>query len=288
LPSSPLIAVDIGNSRIKFGLFTGGGSDDALPEPVQTIELPVSSFDARKLDVWLAETMGLVNVSTVWWIASVNRPPTERLAAWLQERGAIEFNLGDKNKRSSPAPTDSRSAFCRLKHSDLPIVVSLPEPGRVGIDRLLGALAVNRLRATDRQAIVIDVGSAITVDVVSPQGAFLGGAILPGIGMSARAMHEFTDLLPLLAMDELVEPPPALGTSTLAAMQSGLYWGAIGAMKELRARLADQTGQHSGGKMSPEVYLTGGAAPSVAKFVDPGAKYVPHLVLGGIALVALQ
>jgi type III pantothenate kinase len=191
-------------------------------------------------------------------------------------------------KRPSLTPNDTRSAFCRLKHSDLPIVVSLSEPGRVGIDRLLGAVAVNRMRAEDRAAMVIDVGSAITVDVVSPRGAFLGGAILPGIGMSARAMHEFTDLLPLLPMDELVEPPPALGTSTLAAMQSGLYWGAIGAMKELIARLTDEMGQQSGGKALPEVYLTGGAAPSVARFVDPGATFVPHLILGGIALVAQQ
>jgi type III pantothenate kinase len=288
MPPSPLIAVDIGNSRIKFGLFTGRGRDGELPEPVQTLELSVVAFDIGKLDVWLAKTMGQVTTPPMWWIASVNRPPTQRLAAWLQERGATEFGPADPNKRPTVTPTDTDSAFCRLKHSDLPLIVSLPQPDRVGIDRLLGAVAVNRLRTADRAAIVIDIGSAITVDLVSPQGAFLGGAILPGIGMSARAMHEFTDQLPLLAMDELVEPPPALGKSTLEAMQSGLYWGAIGAMKELLARLADQTGQHSGDKSPPEVYLTGGAAPSIARFVDPRATFVPHLVLGGIALVAQQ
>ncbi len=96
----------------------------------------------------------------------------------------------------------------------------------VGIDRLVDAVAVNRLRDAGRPAVVVDVGSAITVDLVSRDGAFLGGAILPGIAMSARAIHEFTDLLPLVEMSELIAPPPVLGTATAPAMESGLFWGA--------------------------------------------------------------
>jgi type III pantothenate kinase len=286
MPIAPFIAADVGNSRIKFGLFRGARSDDKLPEPVQSLELHAATFDTRMLDAWLAETMSRVNVAPVWWIASVNREPTERLVAWLHEHGTIEFSPGNQNKRRSSDPAGRCGAFCRLKHSDLPLDVSLSEPGRVGIDRLLGAVAVNQLRAANRAAVVIDVGSAITVDLVSSQGAFLGGAILPGIGMSARAMHDFTDLLPLLTMDALDDPPGALGTSTVEAMQSGLYWGAVGAMKELIARLSVLAGSKSGKNESLEIYLTGGAAPSVARFVDPRARFVPHLVLGGIALVA--
>ena len=172
-----------------------------------------------------------------------------------------------------------------LKYSDLPLEVSLPEPERVGIDRLLGAVAVNRLRTATRPAIVIDVGSAITVDLISSIGAFLGGAILPGIVMSARAMHNFTDLLPMIAMDELADPPAALGMSTVGAMRSGLYWGSIGAMKELIARLAESLPSSSA---APEIFLTGGAAPLVADFLNSSAKYHAHLVLSGIAIVGGQ
>jgi type III pantothenate kinase len=172
-----------------------------------------------------------------------------------------------------------------LTHHDLPLAVALPQPERVGIDRLLGAVAANRLRAAGRPAVIIGVGTAITVDLVSPAGAFLGGAILPGIGISARAMHDFTDLLPLVTMDELADPPPPLGTSTVDAMRSGLYWGAVGGMKELMARLTPDVPPHSPTNRA-HILLTGGAAPVVAQFLDPSAQHVPHLVLSGIALVA--
>jgi type III pantothenate kinase len=175
--------------------------------------------------------------------------------------------------------SESVTAPTILSASDLPLVVRLDQPERVGIDRLLGAVAVNRLRNRDRAAVVIDLGSAITVDSIDVDGAFLGGAILPGIGMSARAMYRQTDQLPLIAMNELDAPPPALGRSTIEAMQSGLFWGAVGGMKELLTRLA---ADHKG---AVEVFLTGGAAPSVAKLIHPDAKHVPHLVLAGIALV---
>ena len=97
----------------------------------------------------------------------------------------------------------------------------------VGIDRLVDAVAVNRLREPGRAAVIVDVGTAITVDLVAADGAFLGGSILPGLAMSARAMHEFTDLLPLVDVSELSEPPPALGTATEEAMRSGLFWGTV-------------------------------------------------------------
>ena len=154
----------------------------------------------------------------------------------------------------------------------------LPRPDMVGIDRLLDAVAANHLRRPDQPAVVADVGTAITVDAVSAEGAFLGGAILPGIAMSARALHEFTDLLPLIEMSELSQPPPALGTATTAAMQSGLFWGAVGAIRELAERLA----KHLEGE--PAIYLTGGAGPAVAELLGPSARHVPHLTLAGIAL----
>jgi type III pantothenate kinase len=170
-----------------------------------------------------------------------------------------------------------------LSYRDLPLEIRMPEPEKVGIDRLLAAVAANRLRDQKRPAIIVDLGSAMTFDFVSADGAFLGGAILPGVGMSARALNEFTDLLPRIPMDELAEPPPALGTSTIEAMRSGLYWGAVGAMRELISRLGEST---QADHHHPQIFLTGGAAPTVAQFLPGDAEYIPHLVLGGIALVA--
>ena len=196
-----------------------------------------------------------------WHIGSVNRPAASRLIDWLRNhRAADEIML--------------------LTSGDLPLAVKLPRPDMVGVDRLLDALAANRLRTPGHPAVVVDAGSAITVDLVDAGGAFRGGAILPGIAMSARALHEFTDLLPRIDMAELAEPPPALGTATVAAMRSGLFWGAVGAVRQLVEQF---TGGHQT-QGDAEVFLTGGAGPVVAQLMGTAARYVPHLTLAGIAL----
>jgi type III pantothenate kinase len=100
--------------------------------------------------------------------------------------------------------------------------------------------------------------------------------------MSARALAEQTDALPQLGMNSLEAPPAALGKSTADAIEAGLYWGAVGAIRELVARLS------AGFAGTPELFLTGGASPQVAELLgaDQPARHVPHLVLSGIALVA--
>ena len=100
--------------------------------------------------------------------------------------------------------------------------------------------------------------------------------------MSARALHEFTDLLPRIDMAELAEPPPALGTATVAAMRSGLFWGAVGAVRQLVEQMIG--GHHVPMVDDAEVFLTGGAGPVVAQLMGTSARYVPHLTLAGIAL----
>lgn len=258
----PLVAVDVGNNRTKFGLFTPGaaraGRRGKLPEPVSAFQVPGAGGGLDCLAGWLPADRG---ETFSWWIGSVNRPSATRLIDWLRTN----------------RPEDS---IRLLAAGDLPLQVSLQRPDMVGIDRLLDALAANHLRRPGRPAVVVDVGTAITVDLVSPEGAFLGGAILPGIAMSAHALHTFTDLLPLVNVAELDGPPPALGTSTAAAMQSGLFWGAVGAIRQLIDELTkDLPGR-------PQVFLTGGASPAVARLLGRFARHVPHLTLAGIALAA--
>jgi pantothenate kinase type III len=164
-----LIAVDIGNSRIKLGLFAARAEANGLPTPSRILATPTMNWDEANVQNWLRD----VPPDTAWWIASVNRPALSRLIAWIEQR-------------SAPNPK-----IRRLAASDLPITAAVEFPDKVGIDRLAGAVAANRLRNPARPAIVIGVGSAITVDLVGADGVFRGGAILPGIGMSARALDEF-------------------------------------------------------------------------------------------------
>jgi len=254
--SLPIVAVDIGNSRIKFGIFEAVGGT-GLPEPLDVFE-QAAIADFTQLPALLQQAAA---GPYTWWMCSVNRPAAIRLDQWLEA-------------------TKKHATLRRLTHDLLPLAVEVQHPEHVGMDRLAGAVGANRIRESSRAAIVIDLGSAITVDLVSAAGVFLGGAILPGIGMSARALHEFTDQLPEIAMHELDEPPLALGKNTADAMRSGLYWGAVGAIRELITRLGADL------DVRPQVFLTGGAAPAVAHLLGPDVQHVPHLVLGGIAVAA--
>ena len=198
---------------------------DGLPEPSRTLQAPGRPLEVARVAAWIAET---ATGRAAWWIGSVNRPAATSLIDWLR----------------AERPDDP---ITLLAAGDLPLVVAVERPDMVGVDRLLDAVAANRLRRPGRPAIVVDVGTAITVDLVSADGAFRGGAILPGIAMSARAMHEFTDLLPLIEMSELGSPPPAVGTSTVSAMRSGLFWGAVGSIRELVGRMIErQPGRTAG------------------------------------------
>ena len=255
----PLIAVDIGNSRIKLGEFDRPPQSGRLPEPNRTLLLDTADWAPMEIALWLAPTSpAAIN----WLLATVNHPASARLGKWLAHEG------GNKT-------------FRKLTHRDLPLTVDIAAPQAVGIDRLLGAVAANFLRRPELPALIIDLGSAITVDLVSENGTFRGGAILPGIGMGARALAEFTDLLPLVDMTGLEEPPEVLGTLTTGAISSGLYWGALGAIRELIGRLS------AGLEKEPQVFLTGNAAPEMARLIDEQVCFEPHLVLAGIVLACL-
>ena len=257
-----LVAVDVGNSRLKMGRFAVDRSvlaAGSIPQPSQLFEVPAQEFGLEQIAHWLAP-QAITEID--WYLASVNRPAATRLIDWLRGAGVERMTM--------------------LCAADLPLVVELPHPDRVGIDRLLAAVSAARLRRPGRPAIVVDLGSAITVDLLSAEGAFQGGAILPGIAMAARGMYEFTDLLPLLDMHQLDEPPAPLGRTTEEAMRAGLFWGAVGGVRELIHRFeADAQGEAN-------VFLSGGAAPSVAQLLKAEARYEPHLVLAGIALTAAR
>jgi type III pantothenate kinase len=267
-----LVAVDIGNTRIKLGRFQGESSTTSLPAPEQTFELPLDNrhgdFDRAKLEVWCESS---VKGDASWWISSVHSGARDRfLEVVLQLAGQLERNW----------------SLHSIANDEVPLRLEVDFPERVGTDRLMAALAANRLRRSDQAAIVIDLGTAIKVDVVTRNGAFAGGAILPGLAMSARALNEQTDALPRVAVDQWSVPPAALGTSTEPAIAAGLFWGAVGAIRELVEQYATDFGP------SPDVFASGGASQLVAGVLKErhgfAVVHEPHLVLAGIALLGLR
>lgn len=241
-----MVAVDVGNSRVKWGLFV----DSRL---VHVASLPVADESAydQQLRNW-----SLAGTDVNWSVASVNLDGSESLLRWILDRNfPVPFELND------PAM--------------LPLRVELSRPEAVGIDRLLDAVAVNDRRPAGRPAVIVDAGSAITVDAVGSDGAFIGGTIAIGLGLSARALHEFTYWLPLV---QASSPPAPLGQSTPEAMLSGLFWGTVGAIKELVRRVAASLDG------VPVVYLTGGDAELLGPHMDRSVELVPELTLHGIHL----
>jgi type III pantothenate kinase len=267
-----LVAVDIGNTRIKLGRFQGEFSAISLPVPAQTLEFPLANregdFDGAKLEAWCESN---VTGDATWWISSVHSGARDRFL------GVVRRLAGQLGRGWS---------LYSIANDEVPLRLEVAFPERVGTDRLMAALAANRLRQADRAAIVIDLGTAIKVDVVMRDGAFAGGAILPGLAMSARALDEQTDALPRVAVDQWSVPPAALGKSTEPAIAAGLFWGAVGAIRELVEQYATDFGP------SPNVFASGGASQLVAAVLKErhglGVVHVPHLVLAGIALLGTR
>ncbi len=110
--------------------------------------------------------------------------------------------------------------------------IKVDNPAEVGADRLLNALAAHQRYAGP--LIVIDFGTATTFDVVDADGAYIGGAISPGINLSIEALHQAAARLPRIGIGR---PQAVIGRATVPAMQSGLYWGYIGMIEGLVTRI---------------------------------------------------
>ena len=256
MKDAPLIAVDIGNTSLKCGRMAPaiGPGIAGLPRVEKLLQVSTSAGDLEVLRAWLPES------PVRWCIASVQRQGDRRLTKWISDR----------------RPQDQLRL---LRPTDIPLRIDVDYPERVGVDRLAAAYTADRLRAKGRPAIVVDAGTAVTVDVVSADSAFLGGAILPGMWMSARSLSLDTDLLPMVAVDAGELPPP-IGRNTEAAIRSGVYYGLAGAVKELVAQMQAKLGG------AAEVFVGGGGADILLPPVLNDSQHVPQLVLAGVALVA--
>lgn len=279
--TSPLITVDIGNQRIKCGFFSSRHPADAVPErglprPSSVKTIATNEFDA--LENWLTEMPSLEMTSPCRWaIAGVHRGSLAKLTEWI----------------ASVRPEDRAEA---LSANDLRLVVAVEHPDRVGIDRLVGAYAAKHLEGhmAGWPIVTVDSGTALTVDLVGGDGAFLGGAILPGLEIGFQSLHDRTDALPHLrpALENL---PPLPGRNTAEAMQAGVLWGAVGAVRQIALQLfATDTSAERPPGGTPLLVLTGGAGEFLAEAMRHrileehstcgfAIRHEPELVLSGIA-----
>jgi type III pantothenate kinase len=247
-----MLVADVGNSRIKWGLCAG----EAV---VRAVALP-DDADAwrRQLAEWRSEEPGQ------WTVAGVDPARRDRLVAWLRQ---------------------GRHDVAVLEHaSQIPLTLKIDAPERVGLDRVLNALAARALVAPGQPAVIVDAGSAVTVDLLDEEGAFAGGSIFPGLRLMAEALHDHTAQLPLINLADHAPVVPA--KSTDPAIAAGVHWAVVGGVSALVRALHLAA---PGAEPLP-VFITGGDAAIIAPDLLDRHLYRydvrPRLTLEGIRIAA--
>lgn len=255
-----VVVADVGNTRIKLAVVAGDAAG-RLPAVAHRQDLLSREFRPENLRQWLDRAAA---GPAVVLVASVH----DRAAAGLEAAIAEVAATGHRVIRQR-----------RVTREHLPIVVEVEQPARVGIDRVAAAAAAATAKDAGSPAVVIDCGTATTIDLVAVDGRFLGGAILPGPGLLARALAEGTSRLPAVADLDSGTLPAMPGRNTQQAIAAGIGFGMRGAV----ARLVAEAAAAVGGR--PQLFLTGGSRGIVRDALTEATE-IPDLVLHGIALAA--
>ncbi len=238
---TPHVVVDVGNSRVKWGVCA-----PTADRITHVASLPAQeAMWAEQLRLWIQTSILPPGQRLTWVLASVRPQDSEQLASWIHE-------CGDEVVRLEKA-------------IQLPLEVALEKPDHVGIDRLLDAVAARKHLSPGQGAILVDAGSAVTVDWLDEKHAFRGGTILPGLRLMAQALHDHTALLPLVTIPN---PLPALpGENTIAAMQLGIFHAVRAGIDRIVEILVRQA------RVPPRFFLTGGDASAL--YETPAGKSIP-------------
>ena len=241
-----LLAIDIGNTCIDIGLLAG---DD----PVFHHKYPTVSPDDADLQRLLA---------------SLAAPPAGAVIGSVVAELGAAYAEACRGLSSGPI-LQASSAW------DWGLHIDYDDPARIGVDRLAAAAAAHRATPDGRAAVVVDAGTAITVDAISAEGTFLGGAIAPGLRLGLNALSAGTSFLPQV---ELAATTPLLGKNTPDGLCSGALHGSAALVEGLCTRMAAALG-------SPvAIFLTGGDAPLLQPHIAAVHTCDPDLVLRGLAL----
>ena len=182
----------------------------------------------------------------------------------------------NRNKTIKTAAGSTSVLFLNPK-LDLGVGVDYPNPRSIGADRLANAAAVAELYGAP--AIVVDFGTAVTFDVVSAKGDYVGGVIAPGLEVMTNYLYQRTALLPKLTLHE---PPSAIGKTTRDAMMSGAVFGYRGLVREIVRRLTAENFP----RKKPRIVATGGYAQLIAAKLPEIEAVHPNLTLEGLRIAA--
>lgn len=249
-----LLVIDCGNTNTVFALFDGDNKKG---------EWRVQTDPRRTADehgVWLTQLLSLEGLAP----ADVT--------------GAVIASV-------VPQATFPLDSLCRRYFAVEPMIVGEPtvklglkvltdRPDEVGADRLVNAVAAHARYPGD--LILVDFGTATTFDAVTADGDYRGGIIAPGVNLSVEALVRAAARLPRISVKR---PERVLGTTTITAMQSGVYWGYVGLIEGLVARLADELA------VKPTVVATGGLAPLFAGATKAIHHIDPDLTLRGLVRI---
>ena len=252
-----LLTLDVGNTNTVLGVFTAEGALTAHWRVTTQRAQTVDEYGVLFLNLFAMRGLAAKDVSAVV-ISSVVPPLDSTLRAVAEQYFSARPLFVEPGIRTG-----------------LPLRVD--NPAEVGADRVVNCVAAYaRFR---RSCIVVDFGTATTFDVVSPDGAFLGGAIAPGLGVSADAL--FARAARLGRVD-LRRPARAIGTNTVTNLQSGLFFGYLGLVDGILERMLAELASDS---IKPVVLATGGLAGLIA----PESRFITEvddmLTLQGLRLI---
>ncbi|TWU57037.1 Type III pantothenate kinase [Rubripirellula tenax] len=255
-----MVAVDVGNTAVKLAVEQG----DAIVDH----SIVISHTDWHQSAItWVRDRLGCKDMQ--WRIASVHQRAADRLV--------------DAVRIAAPS-----ASIELVTHHDVPMPVAVDFPDRLGIDRLLSAFQARRITRDSSPnsgscgpLVVIDAGSAVTVDWVDGAGRFCGGAILPGLSLQSRALAMGTDALPQIDWSEphQVRIP---ATNTADAIYAGILVGLAAAIDGLTQRYIESWQQASGSDDTVPVILTGGDSLVLSAHLRHAHHQKPNLVCRGL------
>ena len=242
------LAIDVGNTNIHIGTFENG----ALRA---TYTVKIESPQTLQENIEKAANPHVFRGADAIVVASVNPPVEKSFTEYIKRDAKIPpLRIGKDIPISIPVLTDN--------------------PEKVGTDRLVNAIAA--FERTKNWTVVVDAGTAITIDGIDNNGAFLGGVIAPGMGIASKALHRYTALLPDIQPQK---PENVLGKNTAQALHAGIYWGTVGMIRYLVDMICNEMGN------TPTVLATGGDATALAREIPTITTVLPDLTLEGIGLV---
>lgn len=243
---SIILAVDRGNNNLKACIFDAQSRSEVSTSAVKY------DNSGKGEDILMIEGM-----------ISDRRPDAVAFSSVIPEWTALFLGVLDR--------TGVKDVFQARHDCRLPFRLLIEKPEMLGADRICAASGA--FAAGFREAVIVDAGTAVTVDVLTREG-FAGGAIYPGIDLITRSLGSGTAALPGIFVGGEMEKPP--GRSTDEAIGRGAFWGMIGALRELIDISAGCVAEGS------PVLLTGGSAAVIGRYLDRETVASPGLVLEGL------